>query len=79
MKAYGYDRTNQDAESPLELRKVSLQLTLDEIDRVIAFLQDAKEKLSHGKPRSGHAHAHFRDWSDNWTASETDLIILYEG
>jgi hypothetical protein len=78
MKAYGYERGNEDAESPLELREATLALTVNEISTVIAFLQHAKEKFSQGEPVAEHAHVHFRDWLPGWTDSEADIVILYE-
>ncbi len=79
MKAYGYDRTGKDPESPLELREVALGLTVDEMDKVIAFLQDARQKFSRERPVPGQAHAHFRDWCDDWTPTEADIVLVYEG
>lgn len=78
IKAYGYDRANEDAESPSELREVTLGVTIDEIDRLIAFFQDAREKFSCGQPVSGQRHVHLRDWLTSWTPSEADIVLLYE-
>jgi hypothetical protein len=78
MKVYGYDLADEDAESPMELREVTLSVTLADIDQLMAFLRDARDGFSAGKPRPGHAHSHFSHWLPSWSPSQADVILVYE-
>jgi hypothetical protein len=79
MKAFGYDKVNMEAKSPVELKEFMLVLTKGEIDKVIAFLEHTQKKFVPGASIMPHAHQHFRDWSVDWSPEEADLIIYYEG
>jgi hypothetical protein len=76
MRAFGYDKNDLEAETPKALREVTLALTREELDSVIAFLQEVRCKWGQERPQS---HWHFRDWATGWKPSEPDFIIACDG
>jgi hypothetical protein len=79
MKAFGYDKANVDTNSPTELSEAMLYLTIAEIDKVIAFLEFARDKFVHGKPIFPHAHQHLSLWDSEWKPEQSDLVIYFGG
>ncbi len=82
MKAYGYDRANEEAEAPMELKEVSLQCTTEQLDKMISFLNYVREhSVKHPvQYKEGECdHFHYRDWLKTWTKKESDFIILLVG
>ena len=78
MRAFGYTKTDSDAESPLELREVTLVLSKGEIDALVAFLENSKLQFETALPTPGQSHCHFRDWSLQWTGSDPDFIVVFD-
>jgi hypothetical protein len=79
MKAFGYTRSDAESESLLEFREVSLCLSPDEIELIIAFLRNAKTRFDNCSPTAGQSHLHLRDFWKEWRDSEPDVIIVYDG
>ena len=69
MLAYGYE-WDSEAQGPDLLRETSLVCTGEELDLLIAFLQELREN---GAPDD---HRHFRDWCESWTQEQSDLIVF---
>ena len=78
MKVCGYAINDLEADLPLELRELTLSLTADEIDLVIAFLQNAKTRFETCSPTPGQSHVHLRDWWRGWSKTTPDLIVVFE-
>jgi hypothetical protein len=78
VKAYGYGRNDEESESPTELREVALSVKVDEIDTLMNFFRDAKERFCSGRPVSGQAHAHLRDFLSKWNPEDADVILVFE-
>ena len=74
MLAYGHE-WNSEGELPNTLREVSLDLSREELDQLIEFLQDVRTEAEDIKLDS-LSHWHFRDWSESWTEKHSDFIIL---
>jgi hypothetical protein len=53
MKAYGYQK---DGEELLELKEVTFQLGLDEIENLIQFFSAARDDLEKFGDEFGHSH-----------------------
>lgn len=73
MKVFGYQK---DCEILKELQEVSIQSDIDELDILIKFLQDVKEKHSKVIGEVELCHSHFRDWKVGWRPGSTDIIIV---
>lgn len=73
MKVYGYQK---DSENLIELHKVSFQLDIKELDKIIGFLQEVKEQHSKVIEKDELCHSHFRDWDGEWKAGSTDIIVV---
>jgi len=73
MKIYGYQK---DDDTLLKLEEMSLQCTIEELEKIIVFLK--KVKMEHEKVSSGAniCHSHWRDWDLTWTEGEPDIIIV---
>ena len=78
MKAFGYGRADRGGEAPEQLREVTLQLTRDELDRLIHFLGHVRTEFEGPSLSSGESHFHLRDWWKGWNESEADLIVVYD-
>jgi hypothetical protein len=78
MKAFGYMRGEQEAEQPLELQEIALSLSADEIEVLIAFLQNSKMRFAASCPTPGQSHLHLRDWWKDWNTTDSDLIVVYD-
>ncbi len=72
MQIYGYEK---DSEQLLKLSESCLECSLEELDKVIEFLQQVREE--HGKiaDKTAQPHSHYRDWDKAWTSESSDLII----
>ena len=79
MEAFGYTSNAPDAEHLLQLREVTLLLTMAEVDVVIAFLQSVRMRFEGCSPTSGESHLHLRDWWKAWSESHPDLVVAYCG
>jgi hypothetical protein len=73
MKVYGYINNSSDL---LELQEVSFQSNIQELDKLINFLQVVKEQHSNEIGKTDMCHTHFRDWDDEWQTGTTDIIIV---
>jgi len=81
MLIYGYRRKSDegaDANTLLELKEASLAVTLQEIDQLVSFLNEAKRRFVAGHPVAGQAHAHYSMHAADWTDRESDLIVIYQ-
>lgn len=78
MKVFGYIKSDEEAETPSELKEVALRLSVAEIDSLVAFLQDAKKRFESCKPTTGQSHLHLRDWQKSRTPSDPDLIVVFD-
>ncbi len=79
MRAFGYIKANDEQETPVELREATFILPENELDAVISFLQYARNMMNTSKMTAGQSHLHLRDWWGQWTQSQPDLIIVYDG
>lgn len=77
MKAFGYTKSDLEAELPVELREFTLILSNSEIELLIAFLQNSKRQFETSSPTPGQSHLHLRDWWKEWTGSKPDFVVVY--
>jgi hypothetical protein len=73
MKVYGYCDHGDDL---IELKEVSFQSSIEELDILIKFLQDVKEQHRNVMGETDMCHTHFRDWNKEWQIGSTDIIIV---
>lgn len=72
MKAYGY--SNED--KFVELTEVSLECSLDELNKITEFLIYANELHNSDKCKDKYCHSHYRDWVGKFNEKSSDLIII---
>lgn len=73
MKIFGYECNNDEV---LELTEGTIECTIEELDKIIIFMQTTKEEFSKVDNYEGVCHSHYRDWDKEWCNSSSDLIIL---
>lgn len=75
MKAYGYE---EDGEICLELEEATLICSIEEIEKLIVFLQMVKERHKDISKEVDFesCHTHYRDWDKEWEDSSSDFIIV---
>ena len=72
MIAFGYEKDN-DEEKLMKLSETTLQCNNEELDRMIAFLNQIKNTNYKAED-----HYHYRDFNKKWTSEESDFIIFLE-
>ncbi|MCX4364352.1 MAG: hypothetical protein OSJ70_01075 [Bacilli bacterium] len=75
MKAYGYDKNDEEYDKIIELSQVTLSCNKFDIDKIINFLIEVKKEMGNKKVEDEY-HWHYRDYNDSWNESESDLIIF---
>ncbi|QAA33760.1 hypothetical protein [Clostridium manihotivorum] len=73
MKLFGYEKESEDL---IELEEVSFECNIEELDKIIKFLQYVKCEHSKISSESGLCHSHFRDWDVEWKHESADIIIV---
>ena len=72
MRVFGY---NKDCEELIELQEVSFLSNIEELEKIIRFLQDKKEQHIKVTNETDLYHSHFRDWDIAWKDGSVDIII----
>lgn len=75
MKIFGYQKDN---DTLLGLEEVSLQCTIDELEKVIKFLLEERKQHTKVYKKTDICHSHLRDWDDDWKNGDPDLIVVTE-
>ena len=73
VKVFGYQN---DSEELIELEEVSFKGNIRELDKLIKFLQQAKEQHSKVIGEVEMCHSHYRDWDTEWNPGTTDIIVV---
>jgi hypothetical protein len=73
MKVFGYQF---DSEELIELKEVSFETNIEEIDIIINFFQHVKDQHSKAFGKTELCHSHFRDWYTEWKAGTADVIVV---
>ncbi len=73
MLAYGYP-WDSEVQQPETLRETTLSCTKEELDLLIEFLQEVRVQVSELDVVEGE-HWHLRDWKENWSGRESDVIL----
>ena len=73
MKAYGYRNGDEEL---IELQEVSIQGSLEELDKIIDFLINVKKLHSSVSGETEICHSHLRDWDKDWKNGEMDFIVV---
>src|SRR5438067_236805 len=79
MRAFGFRKQVQQVDRPVELREVYLGMTLAELDEVVSFLLETRDKLAEGTPTAGETKYHLSHFSRTLKRSDCDLIVGYDG
>lgn len=75
MKIYGYEKDGVDL---LELKEASILCKVEEIQKIIDFLQNVKKELEDARETTEMYHSHYRDWDKEWEKGAPDLIVVTE-
>ncbi|MBD5526815.1 MAG: hypothetical protein HDR02_00170 [Lachnospiraceae bacterium] len=73
MKVYGYQ---ENQEVLLSLEEISLQCTIEELEKVINFLINTKEEHSAVYEKADMCHSHLKDWDATWKKGQPDIVIV---
>ncbi len=73
MKVFGYQKDNDNL---LELEEMSIQCSIEELDKIIHFMQDAKNAHNKVAGKTEMCHSHLQDWDKEWEKGEPDMIIV---
>ena len=63
MKIFGYQN---DSENLLKLEEVSISCNIEELDKIVKFLYEVKNKHAAVADKTDVCHSHFRDWDLTW-------------
>jgi len=77
MKIYGYEKAKHeiDGEELLELREATIECSLDELKKIILFLEHTLKAHSL-VDKTNLCHSHYRDWEKDWSENSPDFIIF---
>lgn len=73
VKIYGYEK---DSDELLVLKEISLLCSIEELDKLICFLQTAKSEHNKVKNESPMCHSHFKDYDMTEESGQPDVIIV---
>lgn len=73
MKVFGYQK---ESELLSELREVSFKCTIEELEKLIDFLEQAKVEHSRVEGKTDLCHSHLRDWDETWEKGNPDVIVV---
>lgn len=77
MKVYGYKRDGEKEPSDfVELSEASIECSLNELEKIISFLETVKNQHSKVALKTELCHSHYRDWDGNWDENSTDIIVI---
>ena len=78
MKLFGYEK---DSDKLIELQEATFLSDIEELDKLIEFLKDVKEKHCKVVEKTELCHSHYRDWDVEWKDCSPDIIIAtsFEG
>lgn len=77
MKFFGYDSRDEEFDKIVELSQVTLTCKKNDLDKIIEFLNDVKKEIDNTKVEDGD-HWHYRDYNDDWSEKESDLIVFID-
>lgn len=72
MRVFGYKKNKKKL---LELKEVTFQCTIEELDKIIEFFSEVKSQHSKVIGKTEMCHSHYQDWDDKWTSKNPDVII----
>lgn len=76
LQIYGYEYDKDDSDIPLELIEASIYCTIEELDKIIKFLQYVRGEFEKEENSRFQCHEHYRDWDKEWLKESADLIII---
>jgi hypothetical protein len=79
LRSFGFRKQMEQVDLPVELREVYLGVTLTELDELISFMRETRDKLAEGEPVAGQTKFHLSHWSRTLKRSDCDLIVGYDG
>lgn len=77
MKIFGYDSKDEEFDKIIELSQATLTCKKNDLDKIIDFLNDVKKEIDNTKVENGN-HWHYRDYNDDWSEKESDLIVFID-
>ena len=73
MKIFGYQK---DSDKLLNLNEMTIQCDVNELDRMIIFLNEVKTKHSAIYGKTDMCHSHLRDMDLQWKNGDPDIIVV---
>lgn len=73
MRLFGYQKDSDDL---LKLDEVSIQCSIEELKKIIDFLNKVKVEHATVENKTDMCHSHFRDWEPERKKGEPDIIVL---
>jgi len=73
MKVCGYELEN---ENFVTLREASIVCSMEELSKIIAFLEFVRDKHEKAMSKTDFCHSHYQDWDIKWKPENTDLIVI---
>lgn len=75
MEILGYDQKDIEKNRLLVMQEVCFQVSLEEIDELILFLQHVKERHQGVSDIAYCPHTHYSDWRGDMVNIKPDVII----
>ena len=73
MRVFGYQQNSEDL---LQLEEISIECSIEELEKLIEFLNEVKTKHNAVKNQTDMCHSHYRDWKSDWNNKEPDIIMV---
>ena len=73
MRIFGYQK---DSDKLLNLNEMTIQCDVNELDRIIVFLNEVKTKHSTVSEKTDMCHSHLRDIDLQWKNGDPDIIVV---
>lgn len=73
MRIFGYE---EGKDILLRMDEVSFECNLNELKRLICFLQDTYDEHYSARLKTDICHSHLRDWDKMWNTGEPDVVVV---
>ncbi len=73
MRLFGYQKDNDEL---LRLEEISLQCSIEELQKIIDFLNKTRTEHAAVESKTDICHSHFRDWDPEWKKSDPDIVVV---
>lgn len=80
MEVYGYDKNDNGYNEVLKLKEITLYGNENDLDKMIEFLKNVRDEIAEMdiEEIGEGEHWHYRDYNEQWTEQESDLIFYFD-